>query len=212
MFVSRRHLITTGTGAVLAGISGIARAITPTSAQELGPFYPVNHLADTDFDLTRVHGRSGMARGTAINVVGRVLDTKGNPVPSARLEIWQANAAGRYFHSGDLANPAPLDPNFQGFAQLKTGSDGHFRFRTIKPGAYPTGGGNWRTPHIHVDVTGHAERLTTQMYFPGEALNAKDSVLAYADPKESVMSRAIGPLSGDPSAQAFAWDIVLAVG
>ena len=141
MFISRRHLITTGTGAVLAGISGIARAITPTSAQELGPYYPVHHLGDVDSDLTRVRGRSGVAKGTPINVIGRVLTEQGEPVRRARLDIWQANAAGRYAHPGDAANPAPLDPNFQGFAILQTDRDGHFRFRTVKPGAYPIGGG-----------------------------------------------------------------------
>jgi protocatechuate 3,4-dioxygenase beta subunit len=212
MLITRRHLISTGTAATLATIAGIGRAQTPTSAQELGPFYPVHPLADTDADLTHLRGRPGVAKGTPINIIGRVLDTKGNPVRGARLDIWQANAAGRYRHPGDSANTAPIDPNFQGFALLKSDRDGHFRFRTIKPGAYPIGGGKWRTPHIHVDVTGREERLTTQMYFPGEALNASDVVFAYADPRDSVIARPIERLSGDPDATAFAWDIVLAVG
>ena len=209
---TRRNAILTGTAATLAGISGIGRSAVPTSAQELGPFYPVHHLADVDADLTRVRGRSGVARGTPINVLGRVVDMKGNPVPNARLEIWQANAAGRYMHPGDAVNPRPIDPDFQGFAIIRTGRDGRFKFRSIKPGAYPIGGGRIRTPHIHMDVTGRDERLTTQMYFPGEELNATDIVFAYADPKESVVSRAIDPLSADPEALAFAWEIVLAVG
>lgn len=210
--ITRRNVILTGTAATLAGMAGLAKSAVPTSAQELGPFYPVHHLADTDADLTRVRGRSGLARGTPINVLGRVVDVKGNPVPNARLEIWQANAAGRYLHPGDAANSAPVDPNFQGFAVLRTDRSGHFKFRSIKPGAYPIGGGRMRTPHIHMDVTGRNDRLTTQMYFPGEELNAKDLVFAYADPKESVLSRAVDPLSGDPGALAYAWDIVLAVG
>jgi len=209
---TRRNAILTGTAATLAGISGIGRSAVPTSAQELGPFYPVQHLADVDADLTRVRGRSGIAKGTPINVLGRVVDMKGNPVANAQLEIWQANAAGRYFHPGDAANPRPIDPDFQGFAIIRTDRDGQFKFRSIKPGAYPIGGGKIRTPHIHMDVTGRDERLTTQMYFPGEELNATDIVFAYADPKESVVSRAIDPLSADPEALAFAWDIVLAVG
>jgi protocatechuate 3,4-dioxygenase beta subunit len=209
---TRRNAILTGTAATLAGISGIGRSAVPTSAQELGPFYPVHHLADVDADLTRVRGRSGLAKGTPINVLGRVIDIKGNPVPNARLEIWQANAAGRYLHPGDATNPRPIDPDFQGFATIRTDRDGRFKFRSVKPGAYPIGGGRIRTPHIHMDVTGRDERLTTQMYFPGEELNAKDIVFAYADPKESVVSRAIDPLSGDAGALAFAWDIVLAVG
>lgn len=212
MLITRRHLISTGTAATLATIAGIGHAQVPTSAQELGPFYPVHHLADTDADLTHLRGRPGVAKGTPVNIVGRVLDTQGNPVRGARLELWQANAAGRYRHPGDSANSAPIDPNFQGFALLKSDRDGHFRFRTIKPGAYPIGGGKWRTPHIHVDVSGREERLTTQMYFPGEPLNASDVVFAYADPKDSVVARAVERLSGDPNAAAFAWDIVLAVG
>lgn len=212
MLISRRNLVATGAAATIVGIAAPVRALTPTAAQELGPFYPVHHLPDVDADLTRVRGLAGVAKGTPINVIARVVDQKGNPVRGAHLEIWQANAAGRYLHPGDARNSAAIDPGFQGFAQLRTDRDGHVRFRTVKPGAYPIGDGKWRTPHIHVDVTGSEERLTTQMYFPGEELNAKDSVLAYADPKESVMARAIRPLSGDPGALAFAWDIVLAVG
>jgi protocatechuate 3,4-dioxygenase, beta subunit len=210
--ITRRNVILGGTAATLAGLSGIGRSAVPTSAQELGPFYPVHHLADIDADLTRVRGRPGVAKGTPINVLGRVVDMKGNPVANARLELWQANAAGRYMHPGDASNPRPIDPVFQGFAVLRTGRDGRFKFRSVKPGAYPIGGGRIRTPHIHMDVTGHNERLTTQMYFPGEELNAKDIVFAYADPKESVVSHAVDPLSGDPGALAFAWEIVLAVG
>jgi protocatechuate 3,4-dioxygenase beta subunit len=212
LIITRRNAILSGAAATLAGFASSGRSAVPTSAQELGPFYPVHHLADVDADLTRVRGRPGVAKGVPINVVGRVVDVKGNAVPNARLELWQANAAGRYFHPGDAANPAPLDPDFQGFAALRTDRDGRFKFRSIKPGAYPIGGGRTRTPHIHVDVTGQSERLTTQMYFPGEELNAKDIVFAYADPKESVVSRAIDPLSGDPGALAYAWEIVLAVG
>jgi protocatechuate 3,4-dioxygenase beta subunit len=212
LIITRRNAILSGTAATLAGIAAMGRSAVPTSAQELGPFYPVHHLADVDADLTRVRGRSGIAKGTAINVLGRVVDTKGNPVPNARLEIWQANAAGRYLHPGDANNPAPVDPDFQGFATLRTDRDGRFKFRSVKPGAYPIGGGRIRTPHIHMEVTGRNEKLTTQMYFPGEELNAKDIVFAYADRKESVVSRAVDPLSGDPGAPAFAWDIVLAVG
>jgi protocatechuate 3,4-dioxygenase beta subunit len=184
----------------------------PTSAQELGPFYPVDHLNDGDADLTRVRGHNGVAKGSPINVIGRLLDAKGNPVGGARVELWQANAAGRYRHPGDARNAAPIDPAFQGFAVLRTDRAGQFKFRSIKPAAYPIGGGRMRTPHIHFDVTGREERLTTQMYFPGEELNEKDIVFVYADPKESVIARKVDPLSGDPNALAYAWDIVLAVG
>jgi protocatechuate 3,4-dioxygenase beta subunit len=212
MQITRRSLISTGTAATFAALATVGHAAPPTSAQELGPFYPVDHLADVDADLTRVRGQSGVAKGSPINVLGRLLDAKGNPVGGARVELWQANAAGRYRHPGDAQNPVPLDPNFQGFAVLRTDRDGHFKFRSVKPAAYPIGGGRMRTPHIHFDVTSRLERLTTQMYFPGEALNEKDIVFAYADPKESVIARAVDPLSGDPGALAYAWDVVLAVG
>src|SRR3954463_6251402 len=120
MLIDRRQLIVTGTAATLVGISAPAMALTPTSDQELGPFYPVQHLADTDADLTRIRGLEGTAQGPTINVVGRVLDMKGNGVPNSKLEIWQANAGGRYRHSGDANAAIPIDPHFQGFAVLRT--------------------------------------------------------------------------------------------
>lgn len=212
MLIARRQLIGGGAAFVSVSAAAAAQPLVATSDQMLGPFYPVVRPADEDADLTRIRGRSQPARGNPINVLGRVLDVKGNPVRNARLEIWQANAVGRYAHPGDSANPAPVDPNFQGFATIHTDRDGGFRFRTIKPGAYPIGGGMMRTPHIHVDVTGRNERLTTQMYFPGEPLNEKDVVLLTASSKASVISRLADPLSGDPNTPAFAWDIVLAVG
>lgn len=212
MLLNRRQLVVTGSAATLIGIAAPARALTPTSDQELGPFYPVRHLADTDADLTRIRGINGTARGTTMNVVGRVLDMKGNGVPNSTIEIWQANAGGRYRHSGDTNTSIPIDPHFQGFAVLRTDRRGNFKFRTVKPGAYPIGGGRWRTPHIHFDVAGVNERIVTQMYFPGEKLNDTDSVLATAESKPTVMSRQIAPLSGDPQALTYAWDIVLVNG
>lgn len=209
MLVNRRGLITSGTAATLVGFATPLRALTPTSDQEIGPFYPVQHLADTDADLTHVRGQAGTARGTPINVVGRVLDAKGNAVPNARLEIWQANAGGRYRHSGDTNASIPLDPDFQGYAILRTDRGGNFKFRTVKPGTYPIGPNMWRTRHIHFDVSGRNERMITQMYFPGEKLNDTDMVLATAASKPTVMSRPVAPLSGDPGALAYAWDIVL---
>jgi protocatechuate 3,4-dioxygenase beta subunit len=102
-----------------------------------------------------------------------VLNRKGEPVRGAKLEIWQANAAGRYTHPSD-ANPAPLDPNFEGFAILTTDPEGRYRFKTIKPGGYPAAPGLIRPPHIHFDVRGEVDVLVTQMYFEGEPENEKD--------------------------------------
>ena len=212
MRMSRRHLV--AGGAALAGLAAAARAqkLVPTARQDLGPFYPLVRPADLDADLTRLRGARGVARGEPINVLGRLLDVRGNPVRGARVELWQANALGRYDHPGDAASSAALDPNFQSYAALVTDRQGRFRFRTIKPGHYAIGNGLRRTRHIHFDIRGRAERLITQMYFPGEELNDSDILLRNADPKDSVMARAIGRLSGDPGAAAFAWDVVLNVG
>lgn len=213
--ISRRQLLAAGvmfaaSGAAKAG-QGPAAGLLPTAGQDLGPFYPVERPLDQDSDLTRQPGSSGRASGTIINVVGRVLDRSGRPVSGARIDLWQANAAGRYRHPADTSE-VPLDPHFGGSAVVTTDADGAFRFRTVKPGAYQIGPDLFRTPHIHLDVTGRRERLTTQMYFPGEALNDVDILLRNAAPRESVMSRSIAALPDDPDVAAFGWDIVLAVG
>ncbi|HZB68854.1 MAG TPA: hypothetical protein VE403_00665 [Sphingomicrobium sp.] len=195
------------------GFAATARAekLVPTSGQDLGPFYPVVRPKDEDADLTRLRGTKGVARGEPINVIGRVVDLRGRPVRGVRLELWQANAVGRYDHPGDVRADAALDPNFQGFAALITDRDGRFKFRTIKPAAYMIPG-DVRTPHIHFDVHGRSERLVTQMYFPGEPLNERDFILRMASPRESVIAQAIPRLSGDPAAAAFQWTVVLAYG
>ena len=210
MLVTRRHLVVGA--AALAGVSAArGQNLVATSAQDLGPFYPILRPTDHDADLTRIKGRDGTARGQAINVVGRVVDLRGNAISNAQVEIWQCNADGRYDHPGDRANPAGLDPNFQGFARLATDRDGQFKFRSVKPKDYDTPIGR-RTPHIHFAIDGHAERLVTQMYFPNEPLNDIDFLLKNASPRESLIARAVGPLSGDPQALAFAWTVVLGVG
>ena len=210
MLVTRRHLVV-GAAAV-AGVSAArAQTLTATSAQDLGPFYPMLRPADHDADLTRVKGRKGIAAGHPIQVIGRIVDLHGNPIRNAEVELWQCNAAGRYDHPGDRGNPAALDPNFQGFARLATNRDGEFRFRSVKPKDYDTPIGR-RTPHIHFDIRGHSERLVTQMYFPGEPLNDSDFLLKNAAPKQSVIAEAIDRLSADPQALAFRWNVVLAQG
>ena len=149
--------------------------------------------------------------GQPINVIGQIVDLHGNPIRNAQVDLWQCNAVGRYDHPGDRANPAALDPNFQGFARLATDRDGQFKFRSVKPKDYDTPIGR-RTPHIHFSIDGHEERLVTQMYFPDEPLNEIDFVLKNAAPKQSVIAEAIDPLSGDPQALAFRWTVVLAAG
>ena len=210
MLITRRYLVV-GAAAV-AGVSAArAQNLTATSGQDLGPFYPVLRPADHDADLTRLKGRKGTAAGQPIQVIGRIVDLHGNPVRNAAVELWQCNAAGRYAHPGDRANPAALDPNFQGFARLATDRDGQFRFRSVKPKDYDTPVGR-RTPHIHFSIDGHRERLITQMYFPGEPLNDGDFLLKNAEPRQSVIAEAIDRLSSDPQALAFRWNVVLAQG
>jgi protocatechuate 3,4-dioxygenase beta subunit len=211
MLISRRNLVVGGSAIVGLAATAGAKKLAPTSGQDLGPFYPVIRPRDEDSDLTRVRGAKGAARGEPINVIGRVVDLRGRPVRGVRLDLWQANAVGRYDHPGDHANSAALDPNFQGFARLLTDRDGNFKFRSIKPAAYNTPIG-MRTPHVHFDVQGRSERLVTQMYFPGEPLNSSDALLRTSDPRESVIAEAIPRLSGDPAAAAFNWTIVLAYG
>jgi len=210
MLVTRRHLVV-GAAAVASASAAKSPTLVATSGQDLGPFYPILRPSDHDADLTRVKGRSGVAAGQPIQVLGRIVDLHGNPVANAQVDIWQCNAAGRYAHPGDTANPAALDPNFQGFARLASDRDGQFKFRSVKPKDYDTPIGR-RTPHIHFLIDGHSERLVTQMYFPGEPLNDSDFLLRNAAPKQSVIAEAIDRLSADPQALAYRWTVVLGVG
>ena len=147
-----------------------------TPIMDLGPFYPIEKPVESDNDLTRLAGHSDRAKGQVLELTGRVLTREGNPVPNARIELWQANAAGRYSHVGDK-HDAPLDTNFQGYGVQMTDGDGRYRFLTIKPGPYPARDFQ-RSPHIHFDVAGKMDRLITQMYFPGDPLLEQDRVLA----------------------------------
>src|SRR6266567_5564576 len=159
------------------GVSAVfAQALRRTPDQILGPFYPVLKPLDQDADLTTIAGKPGRAEGQVIHVLGRVLNSEGQPVQGARVEIWQANTHGRYTHPSDT-NPAPLDPHFEGFAVLTTDAEGRYRMKTIKPGAYPAGPNRMRPPHIHFEVTGTSNRVVTQMYFAGEPWNDKDPAL-----------------------------------
>ena len=201
-----RRAAVLGAGSATLVIASKAQAhLRATPSSITGPFYSEQYTGEVDNDLTLVHGRRGRALGQIIEVTGRVLDRRGSSVPGARIELWQANAAGRYAHPAD-SNPAPLDPNFQGFARLVTGSDGSYRYTTVKPGAYPDGIGNPRPPHIHLDITGAGDRLVTQMLFPGELLNDTDDVIPGSNRPGLIAS----PLGRSASgALRFGWDIVL---
>lgn len=152
-------------------------AAAPTPSETEGPFYPLIAQKDKDFDLTRIQGREGVAKGKVIEIIGNVLDTNGKPIEDATVDLWQANAAGRYRHHRDR-NRAPLDPNFQGWAIVHSGREGQFRFKTIFPGSYPASAEWIRPPHIHFKVSKPGfVKLTTQMYFPEHPLNEKDLLL-----------------------------------
>jgi protocatechuate 3,4-dioxygenase beta subunit len=146
--------------------------IAPQTLSELtGPVFGHDEVKPTDNDLTRQH--RGEPIGERIIVSGRVLDEDGRPVPNTLVEIWQANAAGRYPHKVDQHN-APIDPNFSGAGRTLTDAEGRYRFVTIRPGEYPWRNhyNAWRPAHIHFSLFGRAflTRLVTQMYFPGDPL------------------------------------------
>jgi protocatechuate 3,4-dioxygenase, alpha subunit len=154
--------------------------LVPTPSQTVGPFYHLGLDHPGWNDLTR-----DGAAGAAINVQGRVIDGDGAGVTDAMIEIWQANAAGRYAHPDDRQAKA-LDPKFRGFGRARTNDQGHFTFRTIKPGAVPGRGNAQQAPHINVTVfaRGLLRHLTTRLYFPEDAAaHARDPVLhSIADP------------------------------
>jgi len=181
----------------------------PTEEQVEGPFYPVIKPSDQDTDLTVIKGKTGKAKGQVIYLSGQVLNLKGEPIPEAQVEIWQANASGRYTHPSD-GNPAPLDPNFQGYGVQATDAKGEYKFKTIKPGAYPVSSGRTRTPHIHFCVTSKIKQLVTQLYFEGEPLNEQDIIFKNVRNKESVFSKLIASTkSTERDALVAVWDIVL---
>ena len=176
---SRRSVLTAGAGLAATAISGttIGKSMTVTPVNPEGPFYPIHKQVDLDTDLTLIEGHTERAQGEVIKVTGQVLDDKGLPVEGALVDIWQANTNGRYHHEDDPAT-TPTDPNFQGWGMVKTDAQGRYAFTTIKPGAYMVNDEWRRPPHIHYKVSRRGYReITTQMYFAGESLNAKDKLL-----------------------------------
>jgi protocatechuate 3,4-dioxygenase beta subunit len=152
----------------------LPQTVTEITGPQLGS---ARLLGEFDSDLTRQH--DGPPVGERMIVTGRVLDTAGKPLRGTLVEVWQANAAGRYRHRRDRW-PAPLDPNFSGGGRCVTDDDGRYSFTTIKPGPYPWGNHHnaWRPAHIHFSLMGRAfvQRLVTQMYFPGDPLFPYDPI------------------------------------
>jgi len=143
------------------------------------PVFGESAIGPLDHDLTRNARKNAEPLGERIKVSGRVTDEYGRPLDGILIEIWQANAAGRYIHREEN-HDAPLDPNFLGAGRMLTGADGKYHFYTVKPGAYPWGNhyNAWRPNHIHFSVMGHkiGQRLVTQMYFPGDPLFEFDPI------------------------------------
>lgn len=186
-----------------------------TSLAELAqPVYGHEMIGALDHDLTRNAVRNGAPLGERIIVAGRVLDDSHRPVPHTLVEVWQANAAGRYIHRIDQ-HDAPLDPNFLGAGRTLTDAQGRYRLLTIKPGAYPWGNhpNAWRPQHIHFSLLGahFGSRLVTQMYFPGDPLLALDPI--YNSAPAETRARMVAQFSIDLTEEGFAlgyvFDIVL---
>ena len=188
-------------------------AIPQTVTEVTGPALGERDLGPLDADLTRQH--PGEPLGERIIVHGRVLDGDGRPIPDTLVEVWQANAAGRYMHDLDR-HPAPLDPNFSGAGRCLTDAQGRYRFLTIRPGAYPWKNHHnaWRPAHIHFSLFGRAftQRLVTQMYFPGDPLFDHDPIFnSVPDPAARQRMVSAFDLDGtEPEwALAYRWDVVL---
>jgi protocatechuate 3,4-dioxygenase, beta subunit len=184
-----------------------------TLSEVTGPVYGREDVGELDHDLTRQH--EGEPLGERMILQGRVLDGDDRPVRNTLIEIWQANAAGRYKHHVDR-HPAPLDPSFSGAGRCVTDAEGRYRFITVKPGAYPWRNhpNAWRAAHIHFSLFGpaFATRLVTQMYFPGDPLFFQDPIFnSVRDPRDR--DRMIAGFDLDQTvpewALAYQFDLVL---
>ncbi len=178
------------------------------------PVYGTADLGPLDHDLTRNAVKNGEPLGERIIVTGRITDEDGRPVRNTLVEVWQANAAGRYVHKADQHN-APLDPNFLGAGRCMTDADGRYRFLSIKPGAYPWGNHTnaWRPNHIHFSLFGDyfASRLVTQMYFPGDPLLPFDPMYmgVPAKTRDLMVSKFSLDVTEPDFALGYVFDIVL---
>lgn len=185
----------------------------PETIELVSPAFGHNDVAEIESDLTLQH--TGEPLGERIMVTGRVLDGEGRPVRNQLVEVWQANAAGRYIHKRDQ-HPAPIDPNFTGTGRTITDEDGNYRFVTIKPGAYPwkNHSNAWRPAHIHFSLFGNAftQRIITQMYFPGDPLFPLDPIynsIIDQDARDRLVANYDHDLTSPEWSLGYRWDIVL---
>jgi protocatechuate 3,4-dioxygenase beta subunit len=190
-----------------------ARPLVHTLTEVTGPLLGDGRPGELDHDLTRRH--DGEPLGERIIVHGSVIEEDGRPVPHTLVEVWQANAGGRYFHELDR-HPAPLDPNFTGMGRCLTDGDGTYRFTTIKPGPYPWRNHHnaWRPAHLHFSLFGteFTQRLVTQMYFPGDPLFALDPIFQAITDRDA-RDRLVATYDHDETrpewSLGYRWDIVL---
>ena len=198
----------------LRGVSQNLVKIDPELSELTGPAFGQEVIGPLDHDLTKNGQVNGEPIGERIIITGTVFDEFGQPVPNTLIEIWQANAAGRYVHKRDQ-HDAPLDPNFLGAGRCLTDENGIYKFYTIKPGAYPWGNhpNAWRPNHIHLSLLGPciASRIVTQMYFPGDPLLQYDPI--YIATPEQARERLVSKFSLDVTEDGFAlgyiFDIVV---
>ena len=207
ILLSRRHVLV-GLGALAGAQAASAVPREPltrrgTPQLTTGPFYPLDRPADQDWDLTRVPGRPGIARGFVMELRGRVTSEAGHPVPGAMLDVWQTNGLGRYHHPSDESG-LPYDPDFQGSARIRADAQGDYRLRTVIPLPYER-----RQRHIHFDVRGRNRMLITQMFFPGEP-NERDTLYP-ALPSEALRRAVTAEMLGEEAGvRQYRWNIVLA--
>jgi protocatechuate 3,4-dioxygenase alpha subunit len=171
-----------------------------TPSQTVGPFF---HIGCTKLFVSDLAGPN--VSGTRITVEGRILDGDRNPVPDAMIEVWQANAAGKYAHPEDMQDK-PIDPGFRGYGRVATDPNGKFRFTTIKPGPVSDAANKTQAPHIEISIfmRGLLKQLVSRIYFPGDSENAIDPILNLVDParRETLIAHA-------ESNNCFRWDVIL---
>jgi protocatechuate 3,4-dioxygenase alpha subunit len=182
----------------------VAEKLIPTPSQTVGPFFHLGMARAEWADLT-----AGGPAGERIAIEGQVIDGDGAPVPDAIIELWQANAAGRYNHPDDPQTDKPLDPRFRGFGRVATDAAGRFRVMTIKPGPVPGRGNALQAPHINIALfaRGLLKHLYTRIYFPDEPANAGDPLLTSIEDEVARRSLLARRASGDPALYRF--DFVL---
>lgn len=182
----------------------MAEKLIPTPSQTVGPFFHLGLDRPGWNDLTR-----GNPAGERIVIEGRVLDGDGAPVPDAMIELWQANAAGRYNHPDDPQRDKPLDPNFRGFGRAATDVEGRYRFITVRPGPVPGRGNALQAPHLNLAIfaRGMLKQLYTRLYFAGEPQNRNDPLLSSIEDAAVRGTLIASPAAGDPATYHF--DLVL---